>query len=61
MTTYNRKEFIRILRNNGYFPVRKSGGHTIFRNEQKNDSLSLQLRTNKMVCRRLIKEHNLEI
>ena len=62
--TYNRRDFVRILRDNGYYPEKKNGGgggHLKYINEEKNDSLILQNKMNKMVCKRLIKEHGLKI
>ena len=51
------REIIPILRDNGYHYLRCRGSHFIFSNGQ--DSITVNKDLNKMVKRRLIKEHNL--
>lgn len=56
--TYTKQDFLRILRRNGYYKVRQNGGHAIYENG-KGDTITINNHPNKMVCKRLIKEHNL--
>ncbi len=51
------RTFIPILKENGYYYVRCRGSHFTFSNGQ--DSITVNRDLNKMVKRRLIKEHNL--
>ena len=57
MKTYTTKEFKKILRLNGYDEIRTKGGHTIYKKGDK--TISVNLKLNRMVCRRLIKENDL--
>ena len=57
MKTYNRREFEQLLNENGYEFARCRGSHFIYK--KANMTVSVPKNLNKMVGRRLIKEHNL--
>lgn len=57
LKTYNRREFENLLNENGYEFTRSKGSHFIYKKE--NSTISVPRNLNKMVGRRLIKEHNL--
>lgn len=60
MKQYTHKEFVRILKKNGYQLNRNSGGHSIYTNEEgKHISIPQTLAC--VIARRLIKENNLKI
>lgn len=54
---YNHREFIIILRKNGFEFDRCHGDHSIYKRNGKHISVSKNL--NRMVCERLIKENHL--
>jgi predicted RNA binding protein YcfA (HicA-like mRNA interferase family) len=54
------RDFEKILKANGYTIVRTSGGHSIWYNDDKKDSITISSKLNPMVARRLIKEHDLK-
>ena len=56
--TWNKREFERLLRRNGYKLDRVNGSHYIYTNVS--NSISIKPKINKMVARRLIKENNLK-
>ena len=59
MKNYSRKEFERILIDNGYTIARQDGKHTIW---QKGNLPSIAIpkhKLNFMICKRLVKENNL--
>lgn len=56
----NDREFIRLLKDNGYVVVRTAGDHTIYYNEERKDSITVNRKINPIVANRLIKEHNLK-
>ena len=60
-TTYNPRQIRKILQKNGYMPVRQSGSHIIYTNEQGNHITMKCNKCNKMIFQRLIKENNLSI
>lgn len=55
------REFAKLLKQNGYVVARTSGDHTIWFNEARKDSITVNRNINPIVMRRLIKEHNLTI
>lgn len=55
------RDFERVLKNNGYSIARTTGGHTIWYNAERKDSITVNTNINPMVVRRLIKEHNLTV
>lgn len=57
--TWNKREFERLLRRNGYKLDRVNGSHYIYTNGSS--SISIKPKINKMVARRLIKENNLKL
>lgn len=58
--TYSQREFLQILKNNGYRWLRNGkGGHTIY--SKDDDTIAVNQNINKMVALRLIKEHNLKV
>lgn len=54
---YNKREFNKLLITNGYKCIRTHGSHFIYKN--KTETISVPLNLNRMICKRLIKEHNL--
>lgn len=58
---YTLKEFRKILKNNGYVLKRYSGDHEIYEHVDTHVTLSISVKVNPMICRRLIKENNLHI
>lgn len=61
MKQYSFKDFAKILKNNGYFEVRISGDHHIFKKIGEADIITLAQKPNACICRRLIKTYNLAI
>lgn len=59
MNSNFRKEFIRKAKQNGYEHVRTSGSHMIFQNGDGR-TMPVNIKLNKMVARRLIKEYGLK-
>ena len=57
--SYNKREFHRILLNNGFELVRQRGSHYIFK--RGNQSITMNRDINYMVVRRLVKEYNLNL
>lgn len=55
--TYNKREFEKMLINNGFLLQRIKGSHFIYKNGT--DLISVPKNLNKMIGQRLIKEHNL--
>lgn len=55
--TYNRREFERLLNENGYELARSRGSHFVYKKESI--TISVPKNLNKMIGRRLIKEYNL--
>lgn len=56
--SYSSDEFIKILRKNGYHFVRQNGSHLVY--EKDGDHIVITKKNiNKMICRRLLKQHNL--
>ena len=56
----NDREFIRLLKDNGYVVARTAGDHTIYYNEERKDSITVNRKINPIVANRLITEHNLK-
>lgn len=54
---YTKKEFEKLLINNGFFLQRVKGSHFIYRNGT--DLISVSKNLNKMISHRLIKEYHL--
>jgi len=59
MKNYSRKEFERILIDNGYSQVRKNGDHIIWKKDNVQCIAVPRHRLNFMICKRLIKKNNL--
>lgn len=57
---YSRKEFERILINNGYTLIRQKGDHTIWQKDGKPNIALPKHKPNIMICKRLIKENGLD-
>lgn len=57
--SYNKREFTRMLVDNGFELSRIRGSHYIFKRD--NDEIVINKDPNYMVVRRLIKEFNLQI
>ena len=58
---YSRREFVRILLNNGFTYQRQTGGHAIYKDKRQREISIPSGEPNKMMCKRLIKENNLEV
>ena len=58
--TKEMREFVVILRNNGYEYIRTRGSHHIFENHVSHRTISVNKDLNKMVRQRLIKEYHLQ-
>lgn len=59
MKQYTQREFIRIVRNNGYSYNRHNGDHAIYKKNGRH--ISIPHRLESVIARRLIKEHELKI
>lgn len=55
------REFVKILRKNGYTMTRISGSHAVFMNRNNHKHITVNRNLNRMVRERLIKENNLEV
>ena len=60
MKQYTRKEFIIILKKNGFYYDRQKGSHSIYIND-KGRHISVPHNLECVIARRLIKENNLDI
>lgn len=58
MKQYTHKEFVRLLKKNGYWLDRQSGSHSIYLNN-KGRHISIPQTLVCVIARRLIKENNL--
>ena len=58
MIRYTRREFERILTNNGFEFVRQSGGHLIFKRNDEETCVIPQV-IQEPIAKRLIKQHKL--
>ena len=59
MRQYTQKEFIRIVKNNGFQYNRHNGDHAIYVND-KGRHISIPKNLECVIARRLIKENNLD-
>lgn len=60
MKQYTEREFVKILRKNGYVLVRSNGGHNIYENKLTSKHITITANEiSAVICRRLIKEYNL--
>lgn len=57
--TKEMREFMDILKANGYVLVRSKGSHFVFEHSRTHNTISVNKDLNKMVRQRLIKENNL--
>lgn len=62
MLEWTTRDFVRMLKNNGYYPAENKGkgSHTVFKNDAGNH-ISVPLRIRAVIARRLIKENNLKV
>ena len=60
MKQWKIKEFLRLLEKNGYYYSRHNGDHYIYVNKNGRH-ISVPQKPVDVVCRRLIKEHELDI
>ncbi len=60
MFQYSKREFDKVLRQNGFHYVRSSGSHSIYMNST-GKHISIPLSMNMCIIRRLIKENNLVV
>lgn len=58
-TTYDSRQFIKILRNNNYIFDRQNGSHKIYTNGKS--TISIPKKLNRMIALRLIKENRLVV
>lgn len=58
MKQYTQREFIRVVRKNGYSYSRHSGDHAIYVRDGRHISIPQKLEC--VIARRLIKENNLD-
>ena len=61
MQPYSFRDFTKILKNNGYFEVRISGDHHIFKKDGVSDIITVSQKPNPCICRRLIKTYSLAV
>ncbi len=54
---YSDREFKRVLKDNGFEPIRQSGDHIIYSNGKR--KLTSKKNLNHMIALRLMKEYNL--
>ena len=59
MKDYSRKEFERVLANNGYVIIRQDGKHCVWQKDGTSNIAIPKHKLNHMICRRLIKENHL--
>ena len=59
MRQYTQREFIRIVRNNGFYYNRHNGDHAIYMNDEGRH-ISIPKNLECVIARRLIKENNLD-
>jgi predicted RNA binding protein YcfA (HicA-like mRNA interferase family) len=60
MKQFTHREFVRVVVANGFYYDRHNGDHAIYLNE-KGRHISIPLKLESVIARRLIKENNLEI
>ena len=60
MRQFTHREFVRIVVANGFYYDRHNGDHAIYLNE-RGRHISIPLKLESVIARRLIKENNLEI
>lgn len=60
MKQYTSKEFIKIVKKNGFHYIRHNGGHSIYINS-KGRHISIPKKLECVIARRLIKENNLKV
>lgn len=60
MKQYTFKEFVKIVKMNGFYYDRSNGDHSIFVND-KGRHISIPQKLECVIARRLIKENNLNI
>ena len=60
MRQFTHREFVRVVVANGFYYDRHNGDHAIYLNE-KGRHISIPLKLESVIARRLIKENNLEI
>lgn len=57
---YNRREFEKILKMNGFNYDRQSGGHRIYKRSER-ESMAIPGHLNRMIAQRLIKVYDLKL
>lgn len=60
MKQYSKREFVKLLKKNGFEYVRSSGGHDIYYNKE-GKHISIPQTLANVIARRLIKENNLKL
>lgn len=60
MKQWTHKELCKVAESNGYYHIRSKGSHSIYRNDN-GYHISIPLKLNCTIARRLIKENNLII
>lgn len=62
MTTYNKRDIQKILRKNGWYLSRYSGGHAVYQKEGEKESIVIGINNcNKMIARRLFKKFKMKV
>lgn len=59
--TKEMREFVPILRKNGYSYARSNGSHFVYINRTTHKHITINKNLNRMVKERLIKENSLEV
>lgn len=59
MRQYSQRDFVKILKRNGYSLIRHKGSHSIYYNE-KGNHISIPKTIKSVIAQRLIKENNLK-
>ena len=60
MGTINKRDVLKILKNNGYVFDHQTGSHSIYKNGKRHMAVNVN-KCNKMIMQRLIKEYNLKV
>lgn len=55
---YKRREFVKILHNNGFIYIRSSGGHDIYKKEWM--TASVPCHPNALICNNYIRKYELK-
>lgn len=59
--SYSKREFERILNNNGYHLARVKGSHHVYERSDDGDIITINIKPRPVIIRRLIKQHRLKV